>query len=122
MRSATSIPLPTWSPAPNTVLREVASPFVVSPSNHGRLRAPFDRLRANDLRLLKNLQLLLGHERCEQHVLQAHEGSDVGLLEEHDIAFVVHRQPLEALTVPTESQSVCALQLADVDDAYDFFR
>ena len=59
------------------------------------------------------------HERGEQHVLEAHQGRDVRLLGEHDVALVVHGQPLEVLTVGREPQPVGTLQLADVDDAQD---
>ena len=66
------------------------------------------------------LQQLLGHERREQHDLQAHQGRDLGLLGKHDFALIVERQPFETPAVGAEAQAVRALKLADVDDADDF--
>src|SRR5205823_13074422 len=44
-------------------------------------------------------ELLLRYERREQDVLEAHEERGVGLGRQDDFAFVIHREPLEALAI-----------------------
>src|SRR3954452_22578163 len=73
-------------------------------------------------RLIAVLQLLLGYERREQHVLKAGEEGHVGLFGQYDITLVVHGQPFQITAIRREPQSIRALQLADIDDADDFLR
>ena len=52
------------------------------------------------------LQQLFGHERREQHDLQAHERGDLGLLGKHNHSLIIRRQPLQTLAIGAESKSV----------------